>query len=149
MERRQRFNPSPETHRRLIERFVAACGSGSISALTELLAKDVMTWADGGGKVQTIPRPIFGQNAVARFYIAITPKLPPNLTTTIEEVNGAPALLNWIGSRLDWILTLDIVDEHIQGLRVIMNPDKLAFIQRQLEERQRQQKKDKATNPHS
>ena len=135
-ERRQRFNPSPETHRRLIERFVAACGSGSISALTELLAKDVTTWADGGGKVQTVPRPIFGQHAVARFYIAVAPKLPPNLTTTIDEVNGAPALLSWIGPRLDWILTLDIVDDHIQGLRVILNPDKLAFIQRQLEERQ-------------
>ena len=141
-ERRQRFNPSPEMHRRLIERFVAACGSGNISALTELLARDVTAWADGGGKVQTAPRPIFGQQAVARFYIAITPKLSPNLTTTIDEVNGAPALLGWMGSRLDWILTLDIVDEHIQGLRVVMNPDKLAFIQRQLEKWQLQQKVD-------
>jgi RNA polymerase sigma-70 factor (ECF subfamily) len=139
-ERRQRFNPSPETHRRLIERFVAASGSGNISALTELLARDVTAWADGGGKVQTVPRPIFGQKAVARFYISVASKLSPDLTTTIEEVNGALALLGWMGSRLDWILTLDIVDEHIQGLRVVMNPDKLAFIQNQLEERQLQQK---------
>jgi RNA polymerase sigma-70 factor, ECF subfamily len=141
-ERRQRFNPSPELHRRLIERFVAACGTGNLSALTELLVRDVTAWADGGGKVQTAPRPIFGQQAVARFYIAITPKLSPNLTTTIDEVNGTPGLLAWMGSRLDWVLTLDIVDEHIQGLRVVMNPDKLAFIQRQLEKRQLQQKVD-------
>ena len=141
-ERRLRFNPSPEMHRRLIERFLAACGSGNLSALTELLARDVTAWADGGGKVQTAPRPIFGQHAVARFFIAITPKLSPDLTTTIDEVNGAPALLGRIGSHLDWVLTLDISDEHIQGLRVVMNPDKLAFIQRQLERRQLQQKAD-------
>lgn len=141
-ERRQRFNPSPEMHRSLIERFVAACGSGNISALTELLARDVTAWADGGGKVQTAPRPIFGQQAVARFYIGITPKLSPDLITTIDEVNRAPALLGWMGSRLDWVLTLDIVDEHIQGFRIVMNPDKLAFIQRQLEKRQLQQKGD-------
>ena len=141
-ERRRRFNPSPEMHRSLIERFVAACGSGNISALTELLARDVTAWADGGGKVQTAPRPIFGQQAVARFYIGITPKLSPDLITTIDEVNRAPALLGWMGSRLDWVLTLDIVDEHIQGFRIVMNPDKLAFIQRQLEKRQLQQKGD-------
>ncbi len=132
-ERRQRFNPSPETHRRLIERFVAASGSGNLAALTELLARDATAWADGGGKVRTVPRPIFGQHAVARFYIAIVPKLSPDITTTIDEVNGTLALLGWMGSRLEWILMLDIVDEHIQGIRLVMNPDKLAFIQRQLE----------------
>ncbi len=139
-ERRQRFNPSPETQHRLIERFLAACGSGNLSALTEMLASDVIAWADGGGKVQTVPRPIFGQKAVARFYISVASKLSPDLTTTIEEVNGALALLGWMGSRLDWILTLDIVDDQIHNFRIVMNPDKLSFIQRQLEKRQLQQK---------
>jgi RNA polymerase sigma-70 factor (ECF subfamily) len=139
-ERQHRYNPSPETQHRLIERFLAACGSGNLSDLIELLTKDVAAWADGGGKVQTAPRPIFGQNAVARFYIGITSKLSPDLITTIEEVNGAPALLGWIGSRLDWVLTLDVVDDHIQSFRIVMNPDKLAFIQFQLEKRQLQQK---------
>ncbi len=87
--------------------------------------------------MQTVPRPIFGQRSVARFYIAITPKLSPDITTTIDEINGAPALLGWMGSNLEWVLTLDVVDEHIQGLRLVMNPDKLAFIRRQLEERRR------------
>ncbi len=111
-----------------------------ILAFTELLARDVTAWADGGGKVQTVPRPIFGQHAVARFYISIASKLSPDLTTTVEEVNAAPALLGWMGSRLDWVLTLDVVDDQIHDFRIVMNPDKLSFIQRQLEKRQLQQK---------
>ena len=111
-----------------------------ISALTELLARDVTAWADGGGKVQTVPHPIVGQHAVARFYISIASKLSLDLTTTVEVVNAAPALLGWMGLRLDWVLTLDVVDDHIHNFRIVMNPEKLSFIQRQLEKRQLQQK---------
>lgn len=58
---------------------------------------------------------------------------------------GAPALPAWIGSRLDWVLTLDVVDEHIQVFRIVINPDKLSFVQRQLEKRQLQQKNELAS----
>ena len=35
---------------------------------------------------------------------------------------------------------LDVVDDHIHNFRIVMNPDKLSFIQGQLEKRQLQQK---------
>ncbi|GHO78050.1 hypothetical protein KSD_75600 [Ktedonobacter sp. SOSP1-85] len=66
-------------------------------------------------------------------------KVPASHTLFIEEVNGTPALLSWSASQLNWVLTLDILDNVIVGLYSILNPDKLAFLQRQLEERRGQQ----------
>jgi RNA polymerase sigma-70 factor, ECF subfamily len=69
-------------------------------------------------------------------------KVPANHRLFIEDINGAPALLSWSKSQLNWVLTLDIFDNSIEGLRSILNPDKLAFLQRQLERRQKQQQPD-------
>jgi RNA polymerase sigma-70 factor (ECF subfamily) len=91
-EKHRRVSVSPETHRQLTASFVAACQSGNLAALTELLASD--------------------------------------------------ALLSLSESQLNWVLTLDIFDHSIEGLRSILNPDKLAFLQRQLQKRQKQQQLD-------
>lgn len=113
--------------------FLDACQSGNLSALTELLARDATAWADGGGKVHTVPRPIFGREAVARFFLGLARQLPVGLTTRIEEVNGASSLLGWNEAHLEWVLLLDIRDDQIQNLRAMLNPDKLAFIHQQLQ----------------
>ena len=131
--RQQRFPSSSGKHRQMLERFLDACQSGNLSALTELLARGATAWADGGGKVRTVPRPIFGREAVARFFLGLARQLPVGLTTRIEEVNGASALLGWNEAHLEWVLLLDIRDDQIQNLRTVLNPDKLAFIHQQLQ----------------
>jgi RNA polymerase sigma-70 factor, ECF subfamily len=138
----QRVSVEPETRRQLTTSFVAACQSGNLAALTKLLANDVTAWADGGGKVRAGLLPISGRETVARMCLVWTSKIPTSHRLFIEEVNGAPALLSWSESHLNWALTLDIFDNSIAGLRSILNPDKLAFLQRQLEQRQAQQQRD-------
>ncbi|HEY4386899.1 MAG TPA: RNA polymerase sigma-70 factor [Ktedonobacteraceae bacterium] len=140
--KRQRPTASPETHRQLMESFVSACQSGNLSVLTNLLASDVTAWADGGGKVHAGLLPVSGQETVAKLFLVLMRKVPANHQLFIEEVNGAPALLSWGESRLNVVLTLDIFDNTIVGLRSILNPDKLAFLQHQLERRQEQQQLD-------
>jgi RNA polymerase sigma-70 factor (ECF subfamily) len=138
-DKRHRVTIEPENQRQLLELFVTACQSGNLGALTELLASDVTAWADGGGKVRAGLLPVSGQETVARLFFQLWRKVPANHTLFIEEVNGAPALLSWSSSQLNWALTLDIHDHVIVGLYSMLNPDKLAFLQRQLEERQGQQ----------
>jgi RNA polymerase sigma-70 factor (ECF subfamily) len=133
-QKHQRTTVSPETHRQLTESFVAACQSGNLASLTALLADDVTAWGDGGGKVHTSLHPVTGRETIAKLFIALMRKVPANHRLFIAEVNGAPALLSWSASHLNWVLTLDIFNDHITGLRSILNPDKLAFLQHQLEE---------------
>ena len=130
--RQRRFAASPEVHAHLLHHFLLACQKGDLAALTELLAKESTAWADGGGKAKAMLRPIFGQGAVVRLLLGVTRKLPPGLSASMEEVNGAPALLAWNGSRLEFVSMVDVSDHHIQNLYVVRNPDKLAFLQRQL-----------------
>lgn len=53
----------------------------------------------------------------------------------IEEINGTPAILSWSDGHLNWVQTLNIRDNDIVGLHTLVNPDKLVFLQRQLESR--------------
>jgi len=130
--RQRRFETSPKVHAHLLQHFLLACQSGDLAALTELLAKDSIAWADGGGKAKAMLRPIFGQEAVVRLLLGIRRKLPAGLSASIEEVNSAPALVVWNGSRLEFVSMVDVSDHHIQNLYTIRNPDKLVFLQRQL-----------------
>ena len=137
-EKHRRVSVSPETHRQPTASFVTACRSGNLASLTELLASDVTAWADGGGKVHAALYPISGRETVAKLSLALMRKVPASHRLFIEEINGAPALLSWSEAHLNWVLIFDIFDNSIAGLRSILNPDKLAFLQRQLERRQKQ-----------
>ncbi|GCE21518.1 hypothetical protein KDK_53180 [Dictyobacter kobayashii] len=121
-EKHQRVTVAPEIHRQLTASFVAACQSGDLTTLTELLASDVTAWADGGGKVHAAPYPVSGRELVAKLFITLMSKVPANHQLAIEEVNGAPALISQSGPQLNWILALDISNGHITGLRSILNP---------------------------
>ncbi|GHO54477.1 RNA polymerase sigma-70 factor [Ktedonobacter robiniae] len=138
-EKRHRVEVEPETQRQLMESFITACQSGNLTTLTKLLASDVIAWADGGGKVHAALHPVSGQETIAKLFITLMRKVPANYILFIEEVNGVPALLSWSDSQLNWVLMLDIRDNAIVGVYSVLNPDKLAFLQRQLEKRQEQQ----------
>ncbi len=135
-EKRHRVSVSSAKQRQLTESFVAACKSGDLATLTKLLASDVTAWADGGGKVRASLHPISGQELVARrFMTALRHRVPADNVLFLDEINGAPAILSWSDGHLNWVQTLDIRDTVIVGLYTLVNPDKLAFLQRQLESR--------------
>src|SRR5262249_37080937 len=103
--------------------------------LTNLLASDVTAWADGGGKVRASLSPISGQELVAKRFISLIRRVPADNVLFLDEINGVPAILSWSDGHLNGVLTLDIRDNVIVGLYTLVNPDKLAFLQRQLESR--------------
>jgi RNA polymerase sigma-70 factor (ECF subfamily) len=134
-EHRPRFEPSLEAQRDLLARFLVACQSGNVQELTTMLARDVVSWSDGGGKVSAALRPIYGQQRNIRFILGVLRKMPPAYAFSAAEVNGAPALLGWQGDQLIDAFTFDIAQGQIQFLRAVRNPDKLAYLQRQFHQR--------------
>jgi RNA polymerase sigma-70 factor, ECF subfamily len=138
-EKHPRFDPSAVQQRQLLTRFLAACQSGDLAALTEMLAQDVTAWADGGGKATAALRPLLGLDVVGRYCLGIIYK-PSNryadaFTITVEEVNGSPALLVWLEKHLVSLFTF-AGREKIQRIWIVRNPEKLAFIRQQLATRQ-------------
>jgi RNA polymerase sigma-70 factor, ECF subfamily len=136
-EGRPRLIGTAESRRAAAERFVAAFQSGDGHALAELLAQDVGLWTDGGGKVTASRRPLAGRDEVLNFLtglhrVAVTTGLYSQASATVDEVNGEPAILLRVAGKLDGVFVISIEDDLVHGLRVIRNPDKLAFIDRQL-----------------
>jgi RNA polymerase sigma-70 factor, ECF subfamily len=136
-ERRPRFTGDPEARRVLAKRFLAALTANDPQALTGLLAEDVGFWGDGGGKVAAAKRPLSGRDAVLNlllgiYRVAAAQGVLPDVSIRVIDVNFEPALAIRVSGQLDSIYALEIGDSAIHAIRVIRNPDKLAFIERQL-----------------
>jgi RNA polymerase sigma-70 factor (TIGR02957 family) len=129
-DRRPRYHASRQQRDELAQRFFAAAGHGDLRALEALLAQDVALHADGGGRVPALGRPMDGRERVART-VATGMSILGRLGARIEliEVNGEPgALVLDEQERLVGVLGLGIVDDRIQTIHSIVNPDKLRHL---------------------
>jgi len=137
-ERRPRFRDSADAKRPLVGRFVAALRDGDGEALTSVLAEDVGFWSDGGGKVLAARRPVFGRDAVVQVLVGIRRTAPSvgialdAVTIEVVDVNHEPALVLRVAGRLDSVYAMDVEDGAIAAIRIVRNPDKLRFLERQL-----------------
>jgi RNA polymerase sigma-70 factor, TIGR02957 family len=129
--RRPRFDTDNRVRREAVERFAAACTGGDLNALMELLAPDVVAWSDGGGRVPAARRPLIGPDHVARWLLGILTKpAAQGLDVRITEINGAPGLLASSKGQPIGAITLDTAQSQITALRLTVNPDKLAGLNR-------------------
>ena len=130
---RPRFHAPADTQKQLLTGFLQAVQAGEMSSLMNLLAEDVTFWGDGGGKVKgAATRPITGRMAVALFFLqtgnVFRSSLPKDARVELAEVNRQPALVIRSGERAFSVLTIEVEAGHIQTIRVIANPDKLAHV---------------------
>ncbi|HEX8616936.1 MAG TPA: RNA polymerase sigma-70 factor [Thermoanaerobaculia bacterium] len=129
---KRRFTPPAEEQRRLLESFMSAVASGNVDALRDVLASDVVALGDGGGKAFAAKIPVVGFDAVSRFFFGLAAKYTAGLSITIEDVNGAPALIARAGDTITSIVSFAFEEGRIAELNSVVNPDKLAFAQRQI-----------------
>jgi RNA polymerase sigma-70 factor (TIGR02957 family) len=130
-ERRPRFEATREQREKLADRFFAAVGEGDVKSLEAMLAEDVVLAGDGGGKVPAIARALHGARRVARTLATWGRQGQRLAAARIRrvEVNGQPgAMMLDSEDNTIAVMALDIAGDRVQGVRSIVNPDKLRHL---------------------
>ncbi|MCF1593737.1 RNA polymerase sigma-70 factor [Streptomyces muensis] len=113
-------------HRRLLEVFLDAARTGSLSVLEDVLTDDVVSYTDGGGIRGASRIPVVGRPRVSKYLAAFAPRFWPPTEVRWVEANGRPAVLVTAGGNPVALLCADISARGIERIMWVMNPDKLA-----------------------
>ena len=123
--------PSRRTvHDQTLDRFLKALERGDLAQVQDLLAADVASYSDGGGKVHAARQPVVGAEPFLRYIRTLRRHLSVRDVRRVD-VNGHPAATLWFGRQFT-LLALDIRDDKIREVHWIMSPDKLRYLQHQL-----------------
>ncbi|MFC8241660.1 RNA polymerase sigma-70 factor [Streptomyces chartreusis] len=123
----ERKEPVSSTeHRRLLEVFLDAARTGSLSGLENVLAEDVVSYADGGGIRGASKIPVVGRLRVSKYLVAFAPRFWPPAKVRWVEANGRPAVLVSAEGNPVALLCVDVSERGIERIMWVMNPAKLA-----------------------
>ena len=107
---------------------MAACSTGDLAGLLDVVAEDVVVWTDGGGKVKAARNPIYGAAKAARFLIAIAQTVPPTAEIRPVRVNGQIGYVFVDNGAVTTTVSFDFIDGRIIGVQAITNPEKLRHL---------------------
>jgi RNA polymerase sigma-70 factor (TIGR02957 family) len=129
-EGKPRFEASREQRDEVARRFFEVVGGGDLGGLLELLAPDVVTIGDGGGKGQALRESLHGPERVARFLVGLFRRAQKEGAYGVPAlVNGQPGTVMYDREgRVASVVSLDIADGLVQAVRSVINPDKLQHL---------------------
>jgi RNA polymerase sigma-70 factor (ECF subfamily) len=94
-----------------VEQFLDAWTTGNLEQLIALMADDIAYVSDGGGKASATHKPLYGQQKVARFLIAIrcSPQLRQisHFTSRLGTINDQPSIINYANGIPHSVMTFD------------------------------------------
>lgn len=128
---RRKFAVSFDEQQRVGAQFVQACATGNMDALLDVLSRDAVLYADGGGKapafgkINASRRPIFGREKVARFALTVLGQSPPGFTWRPAVLNHQQGVLGYLDGVLICALVLDIGRDVVRNVYIVVNPEKL------------------------
>lgn len=131
---KKRFESDVSRHQQLLEAFIVACMNQDQDKLISLLKEDISFYGDGGGKVSSATKPLFGQDVVSRMILGLFSKVPvPAPLYNVLMVNGLPALALFDAITREPItcMCFEHEGEAIVSFYFIRNPDKLKNIRYQ------------------
>jgi RNA polymerase sigma-70 factor (TIGR02957 family) len=124
--RRPRVRVLRSEHEEVVERLVAALNTADLQGLMDVLAPDVVSVADGGGKVRgAARRPIVGAERLARALVGGMTKVEGVFLATATWVNGQPGIRMELDGHLAAAVSLTVEDGRVTRVYSIANPDKL------------------------
>jgi RNA polymerase sigma-70 factor (ECF subfamily) len=125
--RRPRVKVERSEHEKVVERLARAMATGDLQALMDVLAPDVVSVADGGGKVRgAARRPIVGADKLARYLVGGLAKYGSGLNLSPMMVNGQPGLRAEVDGELVGAISVTVEDGRVSRIYSIANPEKLA-----------------------
>jgi RNA polymerase sigma-70 factor (ECF subfamily) len=122
-----RFDVQSVEHRKVTDKFIAACATGNLDGLLQVLAPDAWGAVDLGPETSTPV--VTGADQVARNLLRFW---GPPATLVSHPVGGQPALLGFIEHELAGVIVFRLEGEVIQAVQVIGDPRKLRFLRSQL-----------------
>jgi len=126
---RPRFDVDPDRRQQLLQACLGAIFSGEPTALTELLAEDVVLVSDGGPTRHAARKPVVGPHRVSRFVVNLAKRLAEG-RIEMAEVNGAPALLVFVpDGGLYLVSVLEFDGDRLRRIEMISAPDKLQRVE--------------------
>jgi RNA polymerase sigma-70 factor (ECF subfamily) len=105
---------------------VQAARTGAREAMEALLAPDVQTLGDGGGKVPASARAIVGAHRYANLLAVQKRKLGERLEYRLADINGEPGMLGFVDGTLVSAHSFVTDGARIVAIFAMLNPDKLA-----------------------
>jgi RNA polymerase sigma-70 factor (ECF subfamily) len=128
---RPRFEASTQKQDELLQRFLAAVGTGDMDGLLGLLSEDVVLHSDGGGKAVAVPNLVHGADNVVRGILGAFRKLlPKTLVRRLARINGKPGVVSYLDGKPYSVVTVDVVDGRVQAIYILTNPEKLVHVPR-------------------
>ncbi len=125
-ETKLKFSVAPEETGLMLQNFAQACSSMDHDEVLSLLAPDVVSISDGGGRVRAALRPLNGAYEVTSVLLSILRKSPLKNVAKLALANSQPAIV--VAGRHDerMVLTVGLNDEYrISWIYIMRNPDKL------------------------
>ena len=125
--RRPRVRVVRSEHEEVVERLVTALNTGDLQALMDILAPDVVSVADSGGKVRgAARRPIIGGARLARYLVGGLTKVEGALIASATWVNGEPGIRMELDGQLVGVVSVSVEHGRVTRVYSIANPDKLS-----------------------
>ena len=127
--RRKRFDPvDPRLSMELTAQFFATAATGDVNALITMMAPDVVWTADSDGKVSAARRPVLGADRVARLVLGLIRAAGTEGRVEPAFYNGAPALVLYLGDKLEGIISVEVTEGKISHFYAMRNPEKLGGV---------------------
>jgi len=127
---RPRFQVEKQRGLEIAEAFFAATRSGDMTALGAMLASDVSSHSDGGGKRPAAMRLIQGVRQLLRLHrgLSVMYRKYPSRLVRKGFVNGLPGFVTQEADGELQTTALEIEDGKIVAIYVMRNPDKLKHL---------------------
>jgi RNA polymerase sigma-70 factor (ECF subfamily) len=119
------YQASREQQEAILHQFLRACQEGDMDGLLDLLANDIVVYADSGGKAPAARHPICGVDKVVQHLLGTVRKALENFRFRVALINGQPGMIVYRDGVPAVLLTLELLDGRIWEIDVIANPDKL------------------------
>ncbi|WP_332819941.1 sigma-70 family RNA polymerase sigma factor [Sphingopyxis sp.] len=127
---RPRFAVEKEEGLRLAAAFFSASRTGDLATLRAMLAKDVITYADGGGQVSAPSSPLIGLDAVIARHAGLARlfAVRPSRLIRYSIIDGLPGFITIEEENTVQTTALNIEQGKVVAIYVTRNPDKLRHV---------------------
>ncbi|MGW5191105.1 RNA polymerase sigma-70 factor [Kribbella sp. NPDC004138] len=124
----RRTEVSGDQQKTLLTAFVAAARSGDLAVLEQLLAKDAISYSDGGGAARASKFPVVGGLRVAKYHRAFHTRFWVGVEVEFGTANGRAVAMLRRDGEVFAVCTVTASTEGIDEVLWQMNPAKLTAV---------------------